>query len=230
MRISSMYVAICLLLGMTLANQTSPNSASRLVRRGKSKSKSHPPFTNTYIMNDKLDYSQGALTIHYPNGALAFLFDKSFRDVRRGISSTVVKDSSFQPLLFLNSQDDTCFSKSHYVEPTVPGSRNRTFQIDPRGMRSDEWTFSFIAPWGEEISYRYKRNFFDKGGKLYEARKGGEEVQMCMLENQTRWESWLKPGPNGAHAFTLSCAASAAQVESVTLMAMVLARADVCGI
>jgi hypothetical protein len=77
-------------------------------------------------------------------------------------------------------------------------------------MRSDEWTFSFIAPWGEEISYRYKRNFFDKGGmssrnpsspnqlycfwnatnffmilgKLYEARKGGEEVQMCMLESE----------------------------------------------
>ncbi|KAI7952726.1 hypothetical protein MJO29_008357 [Puccinia striiformis f. sp. tritici] len=211
MKLSSLSVAIGLVVGI-FASQTSPNSVSKLVRRGKSED--HAPFTNTYIMNDKLDYSQGALRINYPNGALAFLFDKSFKDVRRGISTTVVKDSSFQPVLYLNSQDDTCFSKSHYVEPPVSGSHNRVFSIDPRGLRRDSWVFRFIAVWG----------------KIYESRKGADEVYVGLLENQTLWEYWLNPGKKGAAAFTLSCTANAAQVEMVTLMAMVLARADTCGL
>ncbi|KAH9452635.1 hypothetical protein Pst134EB_016589 [Puccinia striiformis f. sp. tritici] len=227
MKLSSLSVAIGLVVGI-FASQTSPNSVSKLVRRGKSED--HAPFTNTYIMNDKLDYSQGALRINYPNGALAFLFDKSFKDVRRGISTTVVKDSSFQPVLYLNSQDDTCFSKSHYVEPPVSGSHNRVFSIDPRGLRRDSWVFRFIAVWGEEITYRYDRNYWNKGGKIYESRKGADEVYVGLLENQTLWEYWLNPGKKGAAAFTLSCTANAAQVEMVTLMAMVLARADTCGL
>ncbi|OAV99307.1 hypothetical protein PTTG_11740 [Puccinia triticina 1-1 BBBD Race 1] len=228
MKVFSLNVTISLVVGMVFASQNSQNSVSKLVRR--SNDKDHPPFTNTYIMNDKPDYSQGVLTIHYPNGALAYQFQKTYQDVRRGTSTTQVRDSSLQPVLFLNSQDDTCFKKSHFIEPNVTGAHNRVFKIDPRGLRSDEWTFSFIASWGEEISYRYRRNYFNKGGKLFETRKGGKEVQMCLLENQTRWESWLNPGRKGAAAFTLSCAATAAQVEAVTLMAMVLARADVCGI
>jgi len=228
MKISSVSLAISLFVGLAFASQSSHSYVSRLVRRGKSKS--HPPFTNTYIMNDKLDYSQGALKIYYPNGAVAYQFEKSFHDIRRGVSNISVTNSNSQPVLFLKSYDDTCFSKSHYIEPSVVGSHNRVFKVDPRGVKADEWNFSFIASWGEEINYRYKRNFWDKGGKIYEARKGGEEVQVGLLETQIRWEYWLNPGPKGAPAFTLSCAASAAQVELVTLMAMVLARTDVCGL
>lgn len=100
MKISALSLAISLFVGFAFASQSSQSSVSRLVRRGKSESQ---PFTNTYIMNNRLDYSQGALKIYYPNGAVAFQFEKTFHDIRRGISNIAVKDSNSNPVLFLKS-------------------------------------------------------------------------------------------------------------------------------
>ncbi|WAQ92113.1 hypothetical protein PtA15_16A18 [Puccinia triticina] len=212
-------------VGIAFSSHISSNSSSRLARRDHDHG--HPPFSNVYIMKDKLDYSKGGLVVYYPNGSVAYIFNKSVHDVRHGISTVELKDPHKQPLLTLNSQDDTCFSKTHYVESEGSPSHHR-FEIDPRGVKTDRWSFRYITPEGEEITYRYERNFLNKGGHIYESRKGGDELYVGVLEDQLRWESWFEPGPEGAKTFTLSCTSTAPQIEFATLMALVLTRVDAC--
>ncbi|KAI7935909.1 hypothetical protein MJO29_015212 [Puccinia striiformis f. sp. tritici] len=228
MNISSLAAVINLLVGITFASQTSPRySVSRLIRRDNSQAE----FTNMYFMKDTPKFSQGGLKIYHPDGSTAFVFEKTYQDVRRGKSSVVLKNQDFQPLMALNSENDLCYGKSDYVEPDSPSSRHHVFAINPRGPLVDRWTLRFIGPSGKEVSFRYERNVTNKGGKIYyEAKEDKDEVYVGVLDIQTRFESWMKPGANGARAFTLSCTAAAPQAELATLMALVLTRVDLCGL
>ncbi|KAA1123748.1 hypothetical protein PGTUg99_012849 [Puccinia graminis f. sp. tritici] len=225
MHISSLTVVTTLFVGIVFASHTSQSSVSRLTRRDHDNN--HNPFANMYIMKDKLEYSQDGLLVYYPNGSIAYIFDKSVRDIRQGMSSVVLRNQYHQPLLTLNSQDDICFSKTHYVE-TNGSESHHMFEIDPRGPKADVYNFRYITPEGEEINYRYERNYLDRGGKIYESRKGKEDAYVGLLERQYRWEAWLKPGAQGARTFTLSCTATSPQVEMATLMGLVLTRTDAC--
>jgi hypothetical protein len=101
MHISSLNVVMTLFVGIVFTSHTSQSSVSRLTRRDRGNN--HAPFANMYIMKDKLEYSQDGLLVYYPNGSIAYIFDKSVRDIRQGISSVVLRNQYHQPLLTLNS-------------------------------------------------------------------------------------------------------------------------------
>ncbi|OAV99249.1 hypothetical protein PTTG_25324 [Puccinia triticina 1-1 BBBD Race 1] len=215
-----------LLVVSAFTTQTSSPSPSELVRRHHE----HGTFTNIYIMRQGLDYSNGSLPVHNPDGSVAFLFDKVMRDYKNGISSTVVMNRNSNPLLQLKSQGDICKRKSYYIEPDVAGATHTRVEIDPRFWKADRWYFSFVAPSGEQFSYVFKRHYWDKGGEIFRERKGENDQEVAKLENQVRWEPWLTPRSTGTHTYTLSCTADSPVVGLVALMGLIMTRVHDCGL
>ncbi|KAI7953130.1 hypothetical protein MJO29_008761 [Puccinia striiformis f. sp. tritici] len=218
---------VSLLVASAFTNQICSPPVPELGRRHQ---KHNASFTNVYIMRQGLDYSRGALQIHNPDGSVAFLFDKVIRDLKKGITSTVVMNQFSQNLLKLDARGDICRHKTYYLEPDLIGLAHHWYYMTPRGWKADRYFFSFVAPSGEEFSYVYKRHFLDKGGKVYRRNKGQKDLLVAKFEDQVRWEPWLTPRTVGTPTFTLSCTADAPVVELVALMGLVLTRVHDCGL
>ncbi|KAA1066006.1 hypothetical protein PGT21_018206 [Puccinia graminis f. sp. tritici] len=225
MQLSGVAGIASLLVVSAIATQNSTSSLSNLVRRHHD----HASFTSVYIMRDKVDYSQGSLQVHNPDGSVAFLFDKVMRDFQNGISTTVVMDRHSIPLLRLDSQGDICKHKSWYIEPDAAGSNHTRIEINPRFWKADRWYVSFVAPSGEQFRFIFKRKFWDKGGKIYRMRNGEKNELLAELADQVRWEPWLTPRSTGTNTFTLSCTADAPVLDLVALMGLVMTRVHDCG-
>lgn len=215
------------LVGLTFAAQPS-SSLNRLFRRDKNHEDSS--LTNIYIMKDETSHFHEPLKFYTPNGSVAYQFEQIFRDVRQGISTTTVTNKDGQLMLKLASENDVCFAKSRYNEIHWAHEQHSNFTIHPRGVKADRWYFSYVTSLGEEMTYRYDRSFWNKGGKVYEYRKGNTRALVARLQGQVRWEHWLSPGSKGVPTFTLSCTPSGPQVHLVTLMGLVFTRVYECGL
>ncbi|EFP89073.1 uncharacterized protein PGTG_14914 [Puccinia graminis f. sp. tritici CRL 75-36-700-3] len=211
MQLSGVAGIASLLVVSAIATQNSTSSLSNLVRRHHD----HASFTNVYIMRDKVDYSQGSLQVHNPDGSVAFLFDKVMRDFQNGISTTVVMDRHSKPLLRLDSQGDICKHKSWYIEPDAAGSNHTRIEINPRFWKADRWyvqcrpVLHFASIVAKPLTEYYAAQ---PPGKIYRMRNGEKNELLAELAvelDQVRWEPWLTPRSTGTDTFTLSCTADA---------------------
>ncbi|PLW12504.1 hypothetical protein PCANC_16554 [Puccinia coronata f. sp. avenae] len=216
---------LSLLVSLALASQDLSQLSSKLVRRH---DHDHASFSNIHIMKQQSDHPQGYLQIYNPDGSVAFLFKKETSDTVEGASSTVVMNNVSHITMKLNSVDDVCMHKSHYMEVDSNESSHSRFEIDPRGPKADRWKFSYLAPSGAEFRYMFKRNFWNKGGNIYRLREGGEDTLIANLEEQVRWEPWLYPKSKGVSTFTLRSTADAPLIELITLMGLVFTRVHKC--
>ncbi|KAH9452579.1 hypothetical protein MJO29_008405 [Puccinia striiformis f. sp. tritici] len=224
MLFSSVPTLVSLLSVATLATSS---SVSKLERRS---TKVHAPYTNVYIMRQHIDYTNGSLPIYTPDGNIAFQFVKNVHDKRQGVSSTMLMTNSLQPILKFRSTNDVCGINSDYLEPNFPGSAQHKVELYTNGALQDHWRFSFLAPPGVRLNFRFDRNYWNKEGKVYAEVKGHDDVLLAKFKNEERKDSWLLQGHKKVKTYTLYSTAGAPQVELVSLLALVLTRVYDCGL
>ncbi|KAI7952775.1 hypothetical protein MJO29_008406 [Puccinia striiformis f. sp. tritici] len=178
-----------LLVALTSITQTASSSVPKLARRHDS----HAPFTDVYIMRQKMDYSHGPLKIYRPDGDVIFQFSKSMQDPIQGVSKTTIMDHFSQAILLLESKQDICALQTNYNQAD-PGWKQREFTIYPRGILPDVWVFNYVDSSGQRRYFKLERDALDKEGKIYEQIKGKNGDLVARLKDEVRTDPWLTAG------------------------------------
>ncbi|MBW0513999.1 hypothetical protein O181_053714 [Austropuccinia psidii MF-1] len=199
-----------------LADRLPQSSSNDLLAR----SEGNVQLTDVLVMKDSALPNHGWLEVYYPNGVLAYRFQKAILSSFRGISITTLLDSSNHVKQSLHSDDDLCFRRSDYTTDTF------SIKIDPRGVRSDKWFVYMNSPGGQGEEYSFERNYWNKDGEIRDE-KGNV---IAALTTQKSYDHWLNPGDDGVQTYTLHIAREAPHLPFVTLMGLVLIRVDDCGI
>ncbi|KAH9452578.1 hypothetical protein Pst134EA_015420 [Puccinia striiformis f. sp. tritici] len=216
-----------LLVALTSITQTASSSVPKLARRHDS----HAPFTDVYIMRQKMDYSHGPLKIYRPDGDVIFQFSKSMQDPIQGVSKTTIMDHFSQAILLLESKQDICALQTNYNQAD-PGWKQREFTIYPRGILPDVWVFNYVDSSGQRRYFKLERDALDKEGKIYEQIKGKNGDLVARLKDEVRTDPWLTAGTGSDEVatYTLLRTDDSPQVELVTLMGLVFSRVHDCGL